>query len=73
MLFNRNKDFTGDTVEVSMRSDGSSYVGTHGIDYDLWSHGYRPFIREVDVSHLSLYNSQPLHVSGLLQDAYNQK
>lgn len=47
--FNRGKDFTGDTAEVNMLSDPSSYVGLQAIGYDLWAYGFHPFITETDV------------------------
>jgi len=49
MSFNRGKDFTGDTVEVTGRTDPSSYLGSSVLDFELWSYGWNSFITEVDI------------------------
>lgn len=47
--FNRGKDFTGDTVEMTIRTDPSSFIATHAIDHHLWVHGWNPFITEANL------------------------
>ena len=52
LTFNRGKDFTGDTVEVTGRTDPSSFISASVLDTELWSYGWNTFITEEDVSYI---------------------
>ena len=49
LSISRGKDFTGDIIELNSITDPSSFIGSNGIDYELWAYGWDPFITESKV------------------------
>ena len=51
---NLGKDFSRDTIEISGRTEPSSYIAFSGLDYDFWVYDTTTFFTEYDVSILIL-------------------